>query len=237
MIRETPAPPDDGRPPEELLSALVVDRHRLFAEAMMPLLKDMELEVSIATSAETADAYISSHRPRLALVDLSLPAEDGLIIGRKALAARSDAIVIGVTPMADPRRVRESRRAGFWGCLSKDIPLSRFKAHILAAIQGRPILQARQIIESSRGSNQPVQLDLLAAQLTSRELGVLALLVEGAGGTQIAQGLGISPNTVRTHVQSILTKLQVHSRLEAAAVAVRQGLVTEQTTEASEGAA
>jgi two-component system nitrate/nitrite response regulator NarL len=65
----------------------------------------------------------------------------------------------------------------------------------------------------------------LAEQLTSRERDVLALLVQGAGSHAIASGLGISPNTVRTHVQSILTKLQVHSRLEAATFAVRHGVV------------
>ena len=62
---------------------------------------------------------------------------------------------------------------------------------------------------------------LLAAQLTAREREVLGLLVRGASGLEIAAELGISRNTVRTHVQSILTKLQVHSRLEAATFAVR----------------
>jgi two-component system nitrate/nitrite response regulator NarL len=62
-------------------------------------------------------------------------------------------------------------------------------------------------------------------QLTPREREVLALLVEGLSGVVIANRLGISRNTVRTHVQSILTKLQVHSRLEAATFAVRHRLV------------
>jgi len=65
----------------------------------------------------------------------------------------------------------------------------------------------------------------LIKQLTERERQVLQLLAEGSSGVQIAARLSISPNTVRTHVQSILTKLQVHSRLEAAAFAVRHGLI------------
>ena len=68
---------------------------------------------------------------------------------------------------------------------------------------------------------------LLTEQLTPRERQVLALLVQGASGEAISKPLGISPNTVRTHVQSILTKLQVHSRLEAAAFAVRHHLVAD----------
>lgn len=65
----------------------------------------------------------------------------------------------------------------------------------------------------------------MASQLTPREREVLALLVQGADGRTAASTLGISLNTVRTHVQSILTKLQVHSRLEAATFAVRHGIV------------
>jgi len=65
----------------------------------------------------------------------------------------------------------------------------------------------------------------MADQLTYRELDVVRLLAEGLRGDAIAQRLGISKNTVRTHIQSILTKLQVHSRLEAATFAVRHGIV------------
>ena len=67
--------------------------------------------------------------------------------------------------------------------------------------------------------------ELMAEQLTSREVEVLQLLAEGASSIQIADQLHVSPNTVRTHVQGILSKLQVHSRLEAAAFAVRHDLV------------
>lgn len=64
-----------------------------------------------------------------------------------------------------------------------------------------------------------------ARQLTNREWEVLELLVDGAGGGDIADRLGLQPNTVRSHVQSILTKLGVHSRLEAAGLAARCGLI------------
>ncbi|MBA2725295.1 MAG: response regulator transcription factor [Actinobacteria bacterium] len=66
---------------------------------------------------------------------------------------------------------------------------------------------------------------LLTNQLTLREKDVLTLLVEGVGSADIADRLAISPNTVRSHVQNVLTKLQVHSRLEAAAFAVRHDVV------------
>ena len=66
---------------------------------------------------------------------------------------------------------------------------------------------------------------MLADQLTDRELEILAMLVRGYGSAEMSRQLGISMNTVRSHIQNILPKLQVHSRLEAAAFAVRHGLV------------
>ena len=69
----------------------------------------------------------------------------------------------------------------------------------------------------------------MAEQLTTREVEVLQLLSEGATSGHMAEQLSVSPNTVRTHVQGILSKLQVHSRLEAAAFAVRLGLVKPRT--------
>jgi two-component system nitrate/nitrite response regulator NarL len=141
------------------------------------------------------------------------------------LTAIPGAVVIGTTPQVEPRWVRETQEVGFWGCLSKELPLSRFTAHIRAAIDGEPVAARRTELERSRGAHYERPRDLLAAQLTPRELEVLALLVEGAGSARIAHELDISWNTVRTHAQSILTKLQVHSRLEAAAIAVQQSLV------------
>jgi DNA-binding NarL/FixJ family response regulator len=220
-------------PLREMADAVVLDRDRLFGEVVRPLLEDLEFQVSVATIAEAAQELISRKRPRLTLVSLTLPADNGFAVGQHALATQSDAIVIGITSMADPHTVRESKRAGVWGCLSKDVPVSRFTSHVRAAMRGAPALSSRQCLEPARPPRRSRPLDLLAAQLTSRELQVLALLAEGAGSSQIAHELDISWNTVRTHAQSILTKLQVHSRLEAAAVAVHLGLVPDPTLPAS----
>jgi DNA-binding NarL/FixJ family response regulator len=205
--------------------ALVVDRHRLFAEVMTPFLEDLRFSVTVATATDAAAEVISSRPPSLALVDLSLPSDDGFRLGMDALAAAPGAIVIGTTPSADPRRVRESKEVGFWGCLSKELPLHHFTANLHAAIDGQPLTTPAGELGRARLTHYERPRDLLASQLTPRELEVLALLVRGAGSAEIARELQISWNTVRTHAQSILTKLQVHSRLEAAAVAVQQSLV------------
>jgi two-component system nitrate/nitrite response regulator NarL len=80
------------------------------------------------------------------------------------------------------------------------------------------------VVQGSRNGHGNSNGSLIARQLTERETQVLRLMVDGLNGSQIATKLGISSNTVRTHIQSILTKLQVHSRLAAATFAVRHGL-------------
>ncbi len=93
-------------------------------------------------------------------------------------------------------------------------------------VEGQVINLPRRVSErNAMGDEEQRDAALLAGQLTPRELEVLEILVRGGSNPQIARELALSPNTVRTHVQSILTKLQVRSRLEAAAFAVRFGIV------------
>jgi len=220
------APAGSRRPSSSPLdrAALVVDGSRLFAEAVTPLLEDLGFRVSVATTGPAAFRSIEGLPPDLVLVDMSLPEDEGSAVGKRFLSIRPGAVVIGVTTGIDERRVKECRRAGFQGCISKDASVARFMAHVRRALEGQRI-RPRSVAANGAGDARRSGVDLLASQLTNRELEVLAMLVEGASGHEIAQRCQISPNTVRTHVQSVLTKLQVHSRLEAAALAVRHGLV------------
>jgi DNA-binding NarL/FixJ family response regulator len=95
------------------------------------------------------------------------------------------------------------------------------------AILGGDVVIPQRLAASSLGARtaEEESARLLEGQLTPREREVLGLLVEGASSEQIAVRLTVSPNTVRTHIQNVLTKLQVRSRLEAAAFAVRWGIV------------
>jgi two-component system nitrate/nitrite response regulator NarL len=123
----------------------------------------------------------------------------------------------------DQAGVRAALREGFRGAISKDIPLDRFGSAILSVAQGDLVVE----VESFR---RPTGVDAditsaVAASLTRREREVLALLVEGATGAEMATRLSLSPHTVRTHVQNVMSKLQVHSRVEAVAYAVRHRFV------------
>lgn len=180
--------------------------------------------VAVVTSGRSALAYLEDDRPDVILLDLGLPDRSGLAVGREILDGWPEAKLMVLTALDDPKAVEEAVRAGFRGYLTKDTPVSRFVSSIEAIVAGQAVFPHRLGLAGRRtGPNDSVW--LLISQLTPREREVLGLLVEGADGRTIAARLNISRNTVRTHVQSILTKLQVHSRLEAATLAVRHRVV------------
>jgi len=208
-----------------MVRILIVDDHVLFAEAIRPTLESLGMTVvAVATTGADGLEFARRLRPDLILVDIGLPDESGLVTGRRILGEFPEAKVIALTALDSPSAVREAMRVGFHGYLTKDTTVSRFASSLRTVLDGQVVLPRRLVSAVGRRRDDDGSA-LLAAQLTAREREVLGLLAEGLGGTDIARRLGISTNTVRTHIQSILTKLQVHSRLEAAAFALRRGLV------------
>jgi two-component system nitrate/nitrite response regulator NarL len=206
---------------------LVVDDHRLFADVIVPVLSAEGLEVvAVVTTASEALERVDDLDLDLVVLDLGLPDMGGVALGRKILERYPDMKLLAVTAMSDPKVLQEAIKSGFHGYLTKDTSLGQFISSVRAVLDGQ-VVMPRVMARAATGARTPEEesAEVLARQLTSRELDVLALLVEGLGGDAIADQLTVSPNTVRTHVQNILTKLQVHSRLEAAAFAVRHGLV------------
>lgn len=213
--------------PGAAVRILLVDDHKLFAEAIATVLGKSGMQIiGIAANAQEAFQAVRRHRPGLVLVDLGLPDLGGVEVGRKIIDEFPDTKVLALTALRDPRAVGDAVQAGFHGYLTKDTPTERFIDSIQAALGGQLVIP-HQLARSSVGDRSPEQehADLLASYLTPRELEVLALIVEAASSHEIARRLSVSPNTVRTHVQNILAKLQVHSRLEAATFAVRYGIV------------
>ncbi len=207
--------------------ALIIDDHVLFAEAIKPALASSGVEVvGVATTGAEGLRAVAELRPELVLVDLGLPDQSGLSVGRAIAAEHPEVKVLALTALEDPRAVREAIRVGFHGYLTKDTPVARFVQAVHAALGGQVVMPRRLAMRQARSAEEETA-RLLASQLTAREREVLALLAAGATGREIAARLSISRNTVRTHVQSILTKLQVHSRLEAAVFATKHRLLVE----------
>lgn len=204
---------------------MIVDDHMLFAEAVQVAIEDLGISVArVVTTGEEAIAEADRSLPDVIFMDIGLPDQSGLIAGRTILERHPDARIIALTALNDRSTVDEALRLGFVGYLTKDTPVARFVNAIRSAMDGHLVLPQR-LSPTRRRSQAEKDVALMASQLTPREMEVLTLLVEGADGRKAAAALGISLNTVRTHVQSILTKLQVHSRLEAATFAVRHDIV------------
>lgn len=204
-----------------------MDDHRLFADAVSAALRRARYEVlEPVTTATEAVTAARRQQPDIALVDIGLPDASGVRAGTRILKVSPRTKVIAVTAIDDADVSEEVVRAGFHGHLLKDVKLTELVDAIEQVLRGEvvpPSEGRRTNLEAS--SSRPGAMSI-GPDLTRRELQVLELLARGVRGREIARTLGIRPNTVRTHVQNILTKLQVHSRLEAASIAAREGLLS-----------
>lgn len=206
---------------------LIVDDHKLFADAIHAALTVSGFEVvGIAANGRHATELVRSTRPDLVLMDLGLPDGDGIRLGQDLLEEDPDLKILMVTALRDTKSVKKALRVGFSGYVTKDTPVAQFVDSVRSALSGN-VVMPRSLAPAATGAQTVAQREasLLVSQLTSRERKVLAVLAEGARSEEIAERLAISVNTVRTHVQNVLTKLQVRSRLEAVAFAVRHGVV------------
>lgn len=216
-------------------SVLIVDDNTLFAEAIARALRMNGIRVSgLAGSGAAALAAAVKRPPRLILVDIGLPDMSGLALGQRLLKTLPDARILALTAVTDARVAEEAFRIGFAGYLTKDMSVREFVDAVRSGLKGTAVPSSR--LQRANGSEDAAAqvARLLAARLTPREWQVLALLVEGATSSRIARTLSISPNTLRSHSQRILSKLQVHSRLEAVAFAIRHNLTAETSWGASD---
>ena len=212
---------------ENEVRALIVEDHSLFAEAVRGTLEARGIRVvDVAPTGDAAIEAVARYEPDVVLLDLGLPDRSGLAVGSDIVAGWPHVKVLALTALDDPSAVKEALRLGLHGYVTKDIPAKKFVGAVLAALEGQVVVPHRLASRAVEARSSPDgAVAFMADQLTYRELDVLGLLAEGVRGEEIATRLSISRNTVRTHVQNILTKLQVHSRLEAATFAVRHGIV------------
>lgn len=209
------------------LDLLIVDDHVLFAEAVARSLGDAGAAVvRIVDRGDSALAEVDRDPPDVALVDIGLPDRSGLDVGHEIIGRRRGVRVIALTALCDTRAVQRAMRFGFHGYVTKNAAVGVLTSAIRSALDGQLVIPHR-LGTYAVGERSPEEeaASLLAGQLTKREREILAMLARGWGSPSIASALSIRPNTVRTHVQNLLAKLQVHSRLEAASFAVRHGLV------------
>ena len=213
---------------------LVVDDHPVVREGVCAMLNgDPQLEV-VGTSDSGKDALEKLYElePDLVLLDILMPGMSGIEVTRQIKMARPTTVVILLTMYDSTMYVVEGLRAGASGYLVKDSSPEFVRHAIDAAINGGTIVRSgllQQAIRGlPRGSKQSAgdQVDASVEQrFTMRELEVLRLVAEGSTNREIARELSLAEITVKKHVQSIISKLGVSDRTQAAITAARLGLV------------
>jgi NarL family two-component system response regulator LiaR len=208
---------------------LVVDDHGVVRQGLrMYLALDPELEV-VGEAANGAEALHLAHelKPDVVLMDLLMPVMDGIAATEAIRRELPDVEVIALTSVLEDSAVYGAMRAGAIGYLLKDTQAGELCQAIKAAAAGQvqmsPSVAAR-LLREVPAPQQP-------EPLTERETEVLRQLAQGKSNKEIAAALVIAEKTVRTHVSSILAKLGVASRTQAALYAVRSGLVSLDSTE------
>ncbi|MFC4910287.1 response regulator [Actinomadura gamaensis] len=209
---------------------LIVDDHALFAEALSARLgREPDLVVlPVAASGRQALSLAATERPHVVLLDLDLGPENGLEVLSRLRERHPDVRVVVLTAAEGVDTIVRCVRRGAVGFLSKTERAERVADVVRhAARRGGwipPELLGDVLRRLLSGQAEPDGADRLLADLTPREREVLQCMVDGLNRAEIAGRLGLSANTVRTHTQNLLAKLDLHSALEAITLAMRAGM-------------
>ncbi len=208
-----------------MIDVVLGDDHAVFLDALSSVLSGQGCAVTKATTIdETIDA-VRAGQPDVCLVDRHFAGDDGIgALGLLAEASPRTKVLI-LSADGDNEAIMRAMRSGAAGYVHKTRGVSVLRETIDRVLRGEVVVEV-----PSSGGVQPQlasQRDALrlAEYLTARERQCLALLVDGCDTAAMVAELGVSAATIRTHVQALLTKLGVHSRLEAAAFAVQHGLL------------
>ena len=212
---------------------LVVDDQTLFREALTTLLEVREEVEVVGAAADGVEALglVAALQPDVVLMDLRMPVLDGVATTRRLRVEHPEVRVLVLTTFDGDDEVFPALRAGAVGYLLKDASASRLVEAVLAAARGESVLQpsvaARVLTRMRQLPDAPGQPrpQPLVDPLTERELDVLRALADGLSNREAAARLYLSEGTVKNHVTSVLAKLGVRDRTQAALRARALGLL------------
>jgi two-component system nitrate/nitrite response regulator NarL len=209
------------------MRVLLIDDHALFRFGLQELLERRGIEVIAVGDAASGLRRVAETRPDVVLLDMRMPQLSGLDLLRQLRAAHQTMPIAMLTTSAEERDVIESLQGGAQGYLLKDMEPDALIAALGEIVHGRTVVAPELAIvlaKAVQGEARMTGMDEGIADLTPREQEILCHLAEGQSNKAIARRLGISDGTVKLHVKAILRKLDVHSRVEAAVIAVERGL-------------
>jgi NarL family two-component system response regulator LiaR len=206
------------------IRVMLVDDHTMVRQGLATFLQvfdDLEMAGEAADGGE-AIQLCARLMPDVVLMDLSMPNMDGVTATRIIRQRFPSVQVLALTSFPEKELVQNALQGGAIGYLLKDVTANELAQAIRAAHSGQATLSPAAAQAMVHAATQP---PTPGHDLTEREREVLALMVKGLNNTEIAAKLVVSPSTIKSHVSHILRKLDVTSRTEAAALAVRSHLV------------
>ena len=197
---------------------VVCDDHALILDALCRALVDEGHEVVQAHNPHEATEQVRTHQPDVCLLDANYPEGSGIEVIPAIREASITTKVVMFSGDASAQVVARAIAAGATGFVRKDRPLSLLLEAILMASRGHLAIEPTLLQDSLKVRDRADDQLWMLSFLTDREWQVLRCIVEGLTTTQIAKALQVRPSTARTHVQNVLAKLGVHSRLQASAL-------------------
>jgi two-component system nitrate/nitrite response regulator NarL len=211
------------------MRVLLVDDHTLFRSGLETLLERHNIEVVAATGDGRDGMRLALEiQPDIVLLDMRMPDMNGLEVLRALRNGGMKTPIVMLTTSNEERDLVECLRNGAQGYLLKDMEPAELVNALRDIQSGRTVVApelAGVLARVVQGESvEPERQETPFSDLTPRELEILCLLAEGQSNKVIARNLGISDGTVKLHVKAVLRKLNVHSRVEAAVMAVEQNL-------------
>jgi len=208
------------------IRVLVIDDHAVFCQALSAVLA-LEPDIQVVGTGGSVREAVDGARtlqPDVVLLDVHLPDGSGVNAIRPIKADRPQTQIVVLTSDEEEDVLGSAVQAGVTGYLSKHEATAQVLQAVRAAARGEALIPPHLLGRLLRGMRRPAP-PAKSTPLTPKELQVLQELAQGQDNDRIATTLVMSPNTVRTHVQNILGKLNVHSKLEAVTLALREGWV------------
>jgi DNA-binding NarL/FixJ family response regulator len=213
------------------IHVLVVNDQRTFAEALAAALRlEKDLIAQVAGSGDEALEAVAVASSDVVLLDVQMLGTDGIEIIRRLLEAQPDLRVVMLSGHEDDHLRASAMEAGAVGYLSKLAPLADLPDAVRKAARGEALMDPEELLRLERYLRHRRHQEATERQrtdrLTPRQTEILQLLADGVPVATIAERLGMSRLTLRTHVQNILTRLGVHTKTEAVTVAIRHGKIS-----------
>jgi two-component system nitrate/nitrite response regulator NarL len=212
------------------LRIVLIDDHTLFRVGLEGLLESRGIEIAASVdSGEDCIQLVTEKKPDVVLLDMRMPDVSGIGVLKKLRESNLAMPVVMLTTSTEESDLVESLRAGAQGYLLKDMEPDALVIALRDIVAGKTVVApdlAPILAKAVQGKNEEPEPPEASPfdDLTPRETEILGLLAEGQSNKAIARNLGISDGTVKLHVKAILRKLNVHSRVEAAVMAVEKGL-------------